>query len=76
MNKMLLMLLTLSPVFSFASPWIEADDVLLRAHLQALVDGCLLSSSMNTYPMRWNMISSELEAIDINLLPSNLVLSY
>jgi len=73
---MLLVLLTFCPVFSVASPWIEADDALLRAHLQALVDGSLLSSSMSTYPMRWNMISRELDTVDINLLPSNLVLSY
>jgi len=61
---------------AFGSPWLEANDALLRAHLQTLVDAQLLSSSANTFPMRWTQISEELTSIDASTLSPLLQLSF
>jgi len=49
---------------SHASPWVEAQDPILRSNIQLLSDSGLLSSATNTYPFRWVQISDDLLAID------------
>lgn len=47
-----------------ASPWVEADDVFLRASIQQLADSGYLHGAVNTYPLMWSGIARDMREID------------
>lgn len=59
-----------------ASPWLEANDPVLKGHLQVLVDSGILTASANTYPIRWTLLSEELGNVNINSLSAAQQLSF
>ncbi|NOH84565.1 capsule assembly Wzi family protein [Vibrio sp. 03-59-1] len=61
---------------SSASPWLEANDPVLKGHLQVLVDSGVLTTSTNTYPIRWTLLSEELGNVDVNELSAIQRLSF
>lgn len=63
-------------MLSYASPWVEAQDPILRSNIQLLSDSGLLSSATSSYPFRWVQISDDLLAIDRSLLTLEESLAY
>ncbi|MFM2484534.1 capsule assembly Wzi family protein [Celerinatantimonas yamalensis] len=59
-----------------ASPWLEPDNAYLRSDLQALADAGLIHTPINTYPLRWSGIDSDLQDIDTRQLSPALRQSY
>lgn len=49
---------------AFAKWWIEPSELAVRADLQFLADHRLLSQPLNTYPLVWSAIATELQALD------------
>lgn len=61
---------------SQASPWVEAQDPILRSNIQLLSDSGLLNSATNSYPFRWVQISNDLLAINRENLTLEQSLAY
>ena len=61
---------------SHSSPWVEAQDPMLRSNIQLLSDSGLLTSATNSYPFRWVQISDELLAINRTELTLEQALAY
>lgn len=75
-----LQLLALSAMtVSFAaksSPWLEPDNTYLRSDLQVLADAGLITTPINTYPVRWSHVYEQLNMIDANELSPVLAQAY
>lgn len=61
---------------AYASPWVEADDVYLRASLQQLADAGYLRSNMATFPLMWSGIARDLREIDASQLNASEQLAF
>lgn len=59
-----------------ASPWVEADDVYLRASLQQLADAGYLQGNMATFPLMWSGIARDLRNVPVEALNENQRLAY
>jgi len=59
-----------------ASPWIDANQLFLRHHIQQLSDAGLISAPVTTYPLMWNAINSDLLQINPRSLSPRLTESY
>jgi hypothetical protein len=53
-----------------ASPWMDANDVHLRADLQLLNDTGVIDLPITTYPLMWSSIFSEIHAVELSTLSS------
>ncbi|NRA82578.1 MAG: capsule assembly Wzi family protein [Gammaproteobacteria bacterium] len=60
----------------FASPWIDANELFLRNHIQQLADAGVLSAPVTTYPLMWNAISADLLNASPDKLSPRLQQSY
>lgn len=62
--------------FAGADPWVPADDVRTRHHLLVLLDHGAINLPANTWPIMWNDIKLQLDAVDITKLNEAEVWSY
>lgn len=53
----------LLPSLSIAAPWIEAGDGRLRHHVQVLADAALIRVPINSYPLMWSGIITEVKRV-------------
>lgn len=51
-----------------ASPWIDSDDIYLRASIQQLADAGFLRGNVTTYPLMWSGIARDMRDIDTRWL--------
>ncbi|RUO30346.1 capsule assembly Wzi family protein [Aliidiomarina soli] len=74
---MAVILAGLSGSFSaHAGPWIDADDVYLRASIQQLADAGFLRGHVTTYPLMWSGIARDMSEIDVSWLTADQTLAY
>lgn len=59
-----------------AEPWIGTENLSLRADVQLLADYRLISTPTTTFPLMWGSIVSELNQIELEKLPENVVVAY
>lgn len=59
-----------------AAPWIDGNDVFLRADIQTLSDAGLITSPVTTYPLMWSAIGQELEQANLNKLSKTIQTAY
>ncbi len=52
----------------FAAPWVNTDNVALRADIQLLADTGLINTPVTTYPLMWASINPYLQEVDITNL--------
>jgi len=60
-------LLTLCIILSFdllAAPWVEVDDIGLRADIQLLADTGVINIPVSTYPLMWASVAQSIENTD------------
>ena len=72
-------LIGLSILLSFesqAAPWLSMDDAYLKSDLQMLADAGLISVPINTYPIRWSRLDSDLQLMSMIELPDSLEQAY
>lgn len=62
-------LLSLYQQSSIAGPWIDANQVFLRADIQLLADKGIINAPINHWPIMWSDIAQDIQDIDIELLP-------
>ncbi|WDE00229.1 capsule assembly Wzi family protein [Thalassomonas actiniarum] len=62
--------------FVQAAPWVEADNIYLRADIQLLSDHDVIKAPINRYPLMWADIAADLDKVDFNILDKNLDRSY
>ncbi|MFQ6372832.1 capsule assembly Wzi family protein [Shewanella sp. YIC-542] len=51
-----------------AAPWVDSQDVYLRADIQALADAGVITVPVNTYPLMWSGIGVDLAKVEPELL--------
>lgn len=61
---------------AFASPWIESDDPLLRASIEMLFNQGVIKQPVNSYPLMWQGIARDLNAIEASSLPAQSQFAY
>lgn len=71
----LVLLLCLNKAVS-ADPWVPAGDVRTRHHLLVLIDHGAINLPANAWPLMWNDIKLQLDAVDITQLSQAEVWSY
>lgn len=59
-----------------AGPWAESGHAQLRHHVQQLIDHRVLRTTSGTWPLPWQALLEELEAVDPAYLSENLLWSY
>lgn len=59
-----------------AGPWIDADDVYLRASIQQLADAGFIRGHVTTYPLMWSGIARDMREIDVSWLTADQTLAY
>jgi hypothetical protein len=59
-----------------AEPWLDTRDSGLRADIERLSNAGIIKVPINTRPLMWSGILSDLEASDLNRLPAELTNSY
>lgn len=59
-----------------ANPWVEADDIYLRASIQQLADRGFLRGNVTTYPLMWGGIARDLREVDTGLLTESELYAY
>lgn len=72
-------ILACTAIFSsqlLASPWIDANDLYLRNHIQQLADAGIITAPVTTYPLMWNAINNDLLHVDLSALTPRLADSY
>lgn len=74
-------LIALAAIICFAGPalcdpWVEAGDVRTRHHLLVLIDHGAIDLPSNAWPLMWNDIKLQLDAIEITTLNEAEVWSY
>lgn len=57
------------PFFTKASPWVGTVDKQLHYDLQTLVEWGFLDTTVNTYPVPWRGISSQVDNLSIDAMP-------
>lgn len=62
--------------FVHAAPWVEADNVYLRADIQLLADHQVIKAPINRFPLMWADIAADLDEVNLNTLDDNLNRSY
>jgi hypothetical protein len=62
--------------FTQAAPWVDTSDIYLRADIQALADGGVISAPINTYPLMWGGIGKDLAKAEPSLFSADLVDAY
>lgn len=65
-----------SLVFSLtahAAPWVDTSDIYLRADIQALADAGVITVPVNTYPLMWSGIGTDLAKVEPSRLSPALV---
>ncbi len=53
-----------------SAPWVETDDLALRADIQYLADSGVISAPVTTYPLMWASIAPDIEQTDMKNLSS------
>lgn len=61
---------------AFATPWIESDDPLLRASIEMLFNQGVIKQPVNSYPLMWQGIARDLNAIESSTLPAQSQFAY
>jgi len=68
LSFLLALLTTTVSINAFSSPWVNTDNIRLRADIQLLADSGVINVPVTTYPLMWESISSSLENINIQNL--------
>lgn len=55
-----------------AAPWVDVSDIYLRADIQALADAGVITVPVNTYPLMWSGIGSDLSKVEPSVLSPGL----
>ncbi|WP_290610963.1 capsule assembly Wzi family protein [Arsukibacterium sp. UBA3155] len=63
-------------LFSQAAPWVDTDDRYLRSSLKILADGGYLHSPINTYPLMWQPLLSDLANINTASMNDSQLFAY
>jgi hypothetical protein len=53
---------------SFASPWVEPNNIALRNDIQLLADAGIITAPVTTYPLMWNAIKDDILSTKLYLL--------
>ena len=61
---------------TFASPWIESDDPLLRASIEMLFNQGVIKQPVNSYPLMWQGIARDLNALEASSLSAQSLFAY
>ncbi|WP_157371822.1 capsule assembly Wzi family protein [Vibrio sp. MEBiC08052] len=61
---------------SEAAPWLPMDDAYLKSDLQMLADAGLISVPINSYPIRWSRLDTDLQLMQMVQLPPSLEQAY
>ena len=71
-------LLACASVSSFvhAAPWVEADNIYLRADIQLLSDHQVIKAPINHFPLMWADIAADLDEVNLSTLDDKLNRSY
>lgn len=72
----LALLLSAAAFFSQAAPWVKADDRYLRSSLKILADGGYLQTPINTYPLMWQPLLSDLANINTTTMNDSQLFAY
>lgn len=72
----LVLLLCLGNASVLADPWVSAGDVRARHHLLVLIDHGAINLPVSTWPIMWNDVKQQLDAIDLSHLSDAEVWSY
>lgn len=59
-----------------ATVFVDPEDTATRSHLQLLADNNVLSAPLLTYPLQWNLIYQQLQAVDNSLLADDVKLAW
>lgn len=59
-----------------AAPWVEANDIHLRADIQQLADHNIIKAPINRWPISWIDIAADFDAVDLSELSPALAESY
>lgn len=62
--------------FAIATPWVNPNNIFLRADIQQLADNNIIKSPINHWPLAWQDIAKDIEAVDASSLSSALKQSY
>ena len=62
--------------FVHAAPWVEADNIYLRADIQLLSDHRVIKAPINHFPLMWADIAADLDEVNLNTLDENVNRSY
>ena len=62
--------------FVNAAPWVEANNIFLRADIQLLADNQVIKAPINHYPLMWSDIAADLEQAELNTLNEAVTRSY
>ncbi|WP_372628210.1 hypothetical protein, partial [Arsukibacterium sp.] len=63
-------------LFSQAAPWVDTNDRYLRSSLKILADGGYLHSPINTYPLMWQPLLSDLANINTASMNDSQLFAY
>lgn len=59
-----------------AAPWVDVSDIYLRADIQALADAGVITVPVNTYPLMWSGIGSDLSKVEPSVLSPGLATAF
>lgn len=59
-----------------AAPWVEVNDLAVRADIQLLNDSGAINLPATTYPLMWSSVNTQLSSIDTQSLNDNQLAAY
>ncbi|QYK01297.1 capsule assembly Wzi family protein [Shewanella psychrotolerans] len=59
-----------------SAPWVDVSDIYLRADIQALADAGVITVPVNTYPLMWSGIGSDLSKVEPSVLSPGLATAF
>jgi len=68
LGQHLLIFLIIFPYNALAAPWVEVDDIGLRADIQLLADTGVINVPVSTYPLMWESIAPIIKNIELQEL--------
>ncbi|WP_157721379.1 capsule assembly Wzi family protein [Vibrio gazogenes] len=75
-SSYLIGLMLLFSLESEAAPWLSMDDAYLKSDLQMLADAGLISVPINSYPIRWSRLDTDLQLMHMVPLSPSLEQAY
>ncbi|MBL4817814.1 MAG: capsule assembly Wzi family protein [Deltaproteobacteria bacterium] len=73
---LLAIFLVFTPTKLISAPWVEVDDIGLRADIQLLADNGIINVPITTYPLMWASIAPGLENIEFEKLTELQIIAF